>query len=139
LDRYVALDPRLKHWYVCFSDSNQNIPMQTWLKPGFRHVRAFAFDAASGAWVTFDPGWDGITIRAITDPVKVKRMITHAYVKGPVLYCKTVGEPVFRPRFLMFCTSQICHLLGVNLLVHTPWRLFCALKERGASEILFED
>jgi len=138
LDRYTV-DARLKNWYVCFSDANHNMPFQKYLKPGFRHVRAFSFDPASGAWLTFDPGWDGIVIRAITDPIKVKRMIINSYETGPVLYCKVEGKSVWKPRFIMACTSQICHLLGVDLLVHTPFRLFCALKVLGASELLFED
>ena len=115
------------------------MPLQKLLKPGFRHVRAFAFDPISGAWITFDPGWDGIVIRAITNPKKVERMIIHAYIKGPVLYCKVVGKTVLKPRFIMACTSQICHLLGVDLFVHTPWRLFRALKVLGATELIFED
>ena len=135
----VIFDARLKHWYVCFSDANHNMPFQKYLKPGFRHVCAFSFDPVSGTWIIFDPGWDGIVIRAIIDPERVQRMITQAYIKGPVLYCRVEGSIVWKPRFILACTSQICHLLGIDLFVHTPWRLFCALKERGASELLFED
>lgn len=135
----VVFDARLKHWYVCFSDSNHNMPGQKFLKRGFRHVRAFAFDPVPAVWVIFDPGWDGIVIRAVSDPVKIQQMFINAYMQGPVLYCKVEGAAIWKPRFVMACTSQICHLLGVDLLVHTPFRLFRALKERGATELIFED
>jgi hypothetical protein len=135
----VIIDARLKHWYVCFSDVNHNMPGQKFLKRGFRHVCAFAFDVQAAVWIIFDPGWDGIVIRAINDPVKIQRMISQAYMQGPVLYCETEGDVIWRPRFLMACTSQICHLLGIDLFVHTPFRLFRALKERGATELIFED
>ena len=137
--RKIYHDQRLKHWYVCFSDSNVTMPLQRFLKKGFKHVHAFAYDAKAKCWLTFDPGWDGIVIRAITDPKDVTRMFTKAYVEGPILYCEMRGETVWKPRIVVACTSQICHLLGENLLVHTPYRLFCALKKRGATTILFED
>jgi hypothetical protein len=135
MDR-VVFNPHLKNWYVAFSDARVQMRFQRFLKPGFRHVRAFGFDAAAGVWLLFDPGWDGIIIRAFKNPT---HLITEAYAAGPVLYCETKTEIVWKPRFIMACTSQVCHLLGVNLFVHTPWNLFCALKKRGASELLFKD
>jgi hypothetical protein len=132
----ATFDPRLKNWYVCFSDSNRMMPLQRFLKRGFRHVKAFAFDPAAGVWIIFDPGWDGIVIRAVADPAS---LIAQAYIEGPVLYCEASDKTVIKPRLFMACTSQICHLLGVNLFVHTPWALFRALKKRGASELLFKD
>ncbi len=115
------------------------LPGQKFLKHGFRHVRAFAFDANAAVWLTFDPGHDGIVIRALNNDKQIERLIYNAYKNGPVLYVKTEGKIIWKPRIFMVCTSQICHLLGIDLFVHTPWRLFCALKKRGASELIFKD
>ena len=112
------------------------MPFQKYLKPGFRHVNAFAYDEEADVWIFFNPGWDGIVIRAVRDPGK---LIARSYINGPVLYCEIEGNPIWKPRVLMVCTSQICHLLGIDLFVHTPWRLFCALKKLGASDLIFED
>jgi hypothetical protein len=136
---YVVHDPRLKNWYICFSDSVRLVPGQKYLKKGFRHVKAFAFDDNAAVWLTFDPGHDGIVIRAIKNDEQIVNLIANAYRAGPVLYCEVEGKIIWKPRFIMACTSQICHLLGVNLFVHTPWRLFCALKKLGASELIFKD
>jgi hypothetical protein len=139
LDDRSKYDPKLGKWYIAFSDVHEPRWWQKYLKPGFQHVRAFAFDERAAVWITFNPGWDGIVIRALKHPGEITDLLTKAYIAGPVLYCETEGGVVWKPRFIMDCSSQICHLLGLNLFVHTPWRLFCALKLRGASELIFKD
>ena len=132
-------DPRLKHWYVAFGETNLSRPIWKCLKKGFRHVWAFAFDAQAGSWIVFDPGWDGMVVRVVSRPEEVDRMFAKAYRGGPVLYVEAGKKMVLRPRFLLTCSSQICGLIGLNLFVHTPWRMFCALKRKGATTLLFED
>jgi hypothetical protein len=136
---HVEFDNKLKHWYVCFSDAKRMAPGQKYLKKGFRHVKAFGFDPGANVWIIFDPGWEGISLRAISDTEQVQRLIAKAYSQGPVLYVETGNDKIWKPRWFMVCSSEICHLVGMDLFVHTPWRLFCALKQRGATELLFED
>ena len=129
-------DPRIKEWYVAFCNPKKMCRGQKYLKNGFRHCYAFGFDTENKTWLVFNPGWDGMVLRTVKNPA---RMVAEAYKEGPVLLTKTFNDPIWKPRVFMVCTSQICHLLGLDLFVHTPWRLFRALKVRGASEILFNN
>jgi len=139
MDKTPIIHEQLKHWYVCFADSETLCWGQKYLKKGFRHVRAFGYDPGTNVWIVFDPAWEAIMLRTIDDPKRVEEMIKKAYKAGPILYVTTQHETIWKPRWFMVCSSQICHLLGMDLFVHTPWRLFCALKQKGATELLFED
>ena len=125
----------VREWFVAFSDAPAMIPGQKLLKKGFRHVRAFGLDEESGHYLLVDPGWDGMVVSVVPHP---EQLMAQCYVRGPVLKVQARTERIYYPRVLMVCTSQICHLIGFNLLVHTPWRLFCALKKRGAESLVLK-
>lgn len=129
-------DRRLRHWYICFCEGNHEYPLRRFFKKGFRHVWAFAYDEPADIWLVFDPGLDGILIRATK---KASKIMARAYVEGPVLRIEIENQMLIRSRFFTTCVSQVCQLLGMNLFVHTPWRLFCALKHRGAESVLLKD
>ena len=100
----LSVDPRLKMWYVAFTD---NTNYQFWFSPllrkGFAHCYAFTFDAEAQRW------------------------IRHQDI---ILQVKITNKP-FVMRHFQNCASIIGNLLGINLFIPTPYRLFCALKSAG--------
>ncbi len=134
----LKMDPRIQVWFVAFGDVETPLWWQKLLKPGFRHCLAFTYDAKSNAWLLFDPGWQGILIRAIPPEEFTAYLVNLQQCGASILKCRVYDRPVVMARCLMACTSQVCHLLGFDMAVHTPYRLFKALLNTG-STLAFED
>jgi len=129
----ISYDPRIKEWHVIFGEANAPFWWQKYLKKGYRHVSALGFDVNSQKWIFFDPGWDGIVIRAV-DTQAADLIINMALTDGKILRCIPCNEKVIKPRILMTCVSQMAHLLGINKFLLTPYGLHCALTKIGASD-----
>jgi hypothetical protein len=126
----VAVDPRLKMWYVAFTD---NTHYRFWFSPllrkGFAHCYAFTFDTEAQRWIFYDPTWSGTTIRCFNQE-QMERVLTAVRGQDIILQVKITDKP-FIMRHFQNCASIIGNLLGVNLFIPTPYRLFCALKKNG--------
>lgn len=123
-------DHRIDQWYVAFRNAKNGHNWQRWLKKGFQHVYAFGYDSGSKRWIIFDPGWNGITLRAYHSVDFRKRLINIAQTET-VLLCRTENKKIFFPRFALTCSTEIAHLLGINKFALTPYSLFCALRKHG--------
>ena len=123
-------DYRLNQWYIAFRNAKNGHRWQRWLKSGFQHCYAFTYDAQAKRYIVFDPGWDGITLRAY-HPIDFRKMLITIAQTETVLLCSTESKKIFFPRLLMTCSTEIAHLLGMNIFTLTPYRLFCALLKRG--------
>ena len=126
-----AAGPRISQWYVAFRDVKKTRWWQKFLKPGFRHSFAFTYDAACNRWLFLDPGWDGISLLGM-HPLDFHKKLVKIYRTHTILLCDTGKDVIFFPRLVMTCTTEIAHLLGFSTMAWTPWRLFCALRKRGA-------
>jgi len=133
----VALRPvyewHLKEWHIAFSDVPKPNFIQKILKPGFRHCWAFTFDPHANVWLVYEPAWHNAVFRAIP-PDMVNAFIDRARNEGPVLSVEVQSRPIKKGRIFVTCVSQICHLLGVDLFLATPYQLFCELQKNGAEE-----
>lgn len=127
----IAVDPRLKSWYVCFTE---NTHYRFWftplLKKGFAHCYAYTFDVEADRWILYDPTWQGTTIRAFTH-TQMERILTEI-AKTDIILQVDVSDKPFYTRHFQSCVTLIANLVGVNVFIPTPYRLFCALKKNGA-------
>ena len=125
-------DPRIKEWFVAFTDrTNTKFWYDPLIKPGFKHCYAFTYDKAAGVWLIFDPAIDSLVIRALSFK-KAERFLYSIKGQDAVLEVKVPKEPQFLTRHFQSCVTSIAHLVGVNILIPTPYRLFCALVKQGA-------
>jgi len=129
----LKFDPRIKTWHVIFGEAQNPVWWQKLLKPGFRHVSALGYDLKGECWLYFDPGWDGITLRAATTG-EADTIIAMAMLDGKMLQFDVQDNIVIKPRLFMTCVSQVLHLIGCNKFIFTPYKLFCALRKLGAKD-----
>ena len=126
----ITVDPRIKIWYVAFTD---NAHYRFWFSPllrkGFAHCYAFTFDLDANRWILYDPTWSGTTIRCFTQE-QMEHVLSVIRSSDIILKVRITDKP-FKSRHLQTCASLIGNLIGVNLLIPSPYRLFCALKKLG--------
>jgi hypothetical protein len=122
-------DPRITQWYVAFRTNNSGFRWQRFLKKGFGHVFAFTFDSGAKRWIMFDPGWDGITLRAYRS-IDFRKKLAGWSNNHTVLLCDLQKNKITKP-LILTCSTEIAHLLGINKFFLTPWGLFCALRKCG--------
>ena len=128
----ASVAPRIKKWFVCFTDdTNTRFWYDPLIKPGFRHCYAFGYDNLSGAWIIYDPAWDNLIIRVL-NPQQLKVFIASIIKKETILEVDIAKDPMFLTRHFHSCVTSICHLVGINILIPTPYRLYCALRKNGA-------
>lgn len=126
----VSVDPRLKVWFVAFTDNaNYRFWFSPLLRKGFAHCYAFTYDADANRWILYDPTWSGTTIRCFTH-THMEQIMAEIRKSDIILQVKVKDEP-FMMRHFQNCASLIGNMLGVNLFIPTPWRLFCALRKNG--------
>tara|TARA_R110002110_G_scaffold87307_12_gene227682 strand:- start:421 stop:873 length:453 start_codon:yes stop_codon:yes gene_type:complete len=123
----------LPEWFVVFCNPDKPTFWQKMLKNNFRHCWAFTYDPKSDVWILIEPTWGSIHIRAFK-PNDFTPFLVQAGTTGKVLAVPVKTKPVYKCRLFMHCVSVICHLTGVDLLVATPYRLFCELTKRGCIE-----
>lgn len=125
---------RIDEWFVAFKPSVRPFWWMRFLNPSFQHCLAFAYDPHGQAWIVVDPVMDGMFVRVLPDDL-VGAYITALKQDGAVILRAEVQKtPVTRPRFALSCVTVISLLLGLNSAAQTPYRLYCALLKRGASE-----
>lgn len=129
----------LRHWFVAFVSADR-IRVHRWLKLGFQHCFAFAWDEAAGRWVVFDPGFACVYIRPIDDAL-AGALWAHLHgINATVLACDVEAHPLFRPRLMVTCVTAIAALLGLRrCYAVTPYQLFRSLRARGAAIVMAPD
>lgn len=115
-------------WFVCFRDSDQPVFPQNFLQPGFQHVFLIGLDLKHDCWFLINPLYVGIDARVISGVEAMQTMkectvLEHMMPKRPT---------VRRTRLLLTCSSFVCHILGLTMFVHTPYRIYVALLKAGA-------
>lgn len=127
------------HWFVAFVDTDCRLWWHRPLKPGFRHLLAFAPEGAD-QWVVYEPGFDGMQIHvltraqivALTEDIKKRR-------GGTIVRAPVVGNAPQRPYVLATCVTAIKALLSVRCCAVTPWGLYRKLLAHGAVPAFEED
>lgn len=128
----VVSDPRIKEWFIAFTDrTNTKFWYDPLIKKGFKHCYAFTYDKSAGVWLIFDPAVDSLVIRALSFK-KAERFLRTLKGIDTVLEVNIEKEPLFFTRHFQSCVTQIAHLVGVNIVIPTPYHLYCALVKRGA-------
>jgi len=120
----------LPEWLVLFSDSPP-VGFRRFLKAGFRHVRALAFDAMFDTWIMYDAQLDQLVVRPI-DRATVTSLLSFTHWSGG-----KVLRAAARKRRLSWrppsCAAAVGELLGVSAL--TPFGLHRTLLANGATEL----
>lgn len=130
----------IKQWIVGFFDMDRpRMVFSPFLKKGFRHATAFAFDPDKDCWVSLDWGKRGLSIN-VMDNDETDRLI--AFIEkydGRFLVC-TPEKAIYRfPLLPCWCVTAIRHLLGIKRPYFTPYQLYCALRKNGAQPIFERD
>ena len=128
-------DPGLLNWYVVFQH-NTHIPhVDKIFKKNFCHVWAFTYDPETHAWLRVESTHKNLVIRPVPKKM-VPIMLMEANKNIVVQYDAAPSKVMWKIRFFVDCSSVIAHLLGVDIFYHTPYRLFCALRQRGGTVTL---
>jgi hypothetical protein len=131
--RLVSKNLALPEWYVAFCNPEKSVWWQKLLKNKFRHCWAFTYDPKSKVWILLEPTWGSVHIRSFS-PEDFTPFIVRASTQGKVLAVPVKTKVIYKCRLFMHCVSVICHLLGRDLLIATPYRLFCELTKEGCIE-----
>ena len=129
----VSKNLALPEWYVAFCNPTKPVWWQKLLKNKFRHCWAFSYDSKSKVWIVIEPTWGSIHIRAYRSE-EFTPFIFKASSEGKVLAVPVKTKTIYRSRLFMHCVSVLCHLLGRDLWVATPYGLFCELTKEGCIE-----
>lgn len=126
----------LPAWYVVFVPANA-----TWihrlLKPGFQHCWAFGWDAEADRWIVFNPGFDGILVRALHDKRFPELLAELAAERATVVLAPMMAQPSTRLRIPATCVTAIEALLGLACRrALTPYRLYRNLLALGAVPVM---
>lgn len=122
----------LPAWYVVFQDADA-IWVHRWLKPGFRHCWAFAWDEGAARWLVFDPLFDGIYLRTVDEAALSGALAQPALASATIVLAPRVGARSTRPHFMATCVTAIAALLGLGARrALTPHGLYRTLLAEGA-------
>ncbi|MCA0451219.1 MAG: hypothetical protein LCH62_15855 [Proteobacteria bacterium] len=120
---------RLPAWFVVFQDANR-IFVHRWLKPGFRHCWAFAWDEPAGRWLVFEPLFDGMFLRTVDGDLMGA---TIAQPGNTIVLAQCEYAVATRPALLATCVSAMQALLGLrSRRALTPYGLYRTLLASGA-------
>ena len=120
---------RLPAWFVVFQDADR-IFVHRWLRPGFRHCWAFAWDESAGRWLVFEPLFDGMMLRTVDDDLMAA---TIALPGSTIVLAECENATATRPALLATCVSAMQALLGLRCRrALTPYGLYRTLLASGA-------
>lgn len=127
----------LPAWYVVFAPSRTTWIQRRLLKPGFQHCWAFAWDADADRWVVFNPGFDGIAVRALPD-ARFSELLAHvAASRATVVLARSLAQPAIWLRQPATCVTTIEALLGIaRRRALTPYGLYRNLLALGAVPVM---
>ncbi len=126
----------LPAWYVVFVPGRTTF-VHRLLKPGFQHCWAFGWDEDAARWLVFNPGFDGIVVRALPETRFPELLASLEAERATVVLARSMGEPSTRLRIPATCVTAIEALLGLACRrALTPWRLYRNLLACGAVSIL---
>ncbi len=126
----------LMDWYVAFVDADR-APWHRFMKRGFRHCYAFAWDELADRWVLLEPGFDGVYLRPLRDETMGALWAQLHRDGAHVLLARAEGHRMLRPRLMLTCVTAIAALLGLRRCCAVfPWQLYRTLRRRGAIEVL---
>lgn len=123
-------------WQVAFLDEGRYVWWQRFLKRGFSHCLAFAWDAEAERWLIVNPGFDGGLVRAVSRE-KFTGVLAALRLMGATIVRARRGEGgPMRPKLLLTCVSVITVLLALErCCALTPYALYRHLLRRGATLI----
>ncbi len=123
----------LPEWLVAFVDYGERHWWCRFLRPGFRHVFALGYDAASDIWLLADSKIGGMIVRPLPQET-VDLVLADGLEHGRWLRCRYSDGARQIPRPCMTCVGLVEHLLGVPWLTSwTPWRLYRRLRAAGCT------
>lgn len=126
----------LSAWYVVFVGANATF-VHRLLKPGFQHCWAFGWDAEADRWIVFNPGFDGIAVRALPHARFPELLAKLAAERATVVLARSMMQPSTRLRIPATCVTAIEALLGLACRrALTPWRLYRNLLACGAVPVM---
>lgn len=132
------LDPGMTRWFIVFQNGEHVGDWVKILKDGFQHCWAFTYDQKTDTWFKVDPTHRNIVIRPLTRR-EATWMLMDLKDKVVVAYNAKPNKFMWKGRFFVDCASVVSYLIGVDIFFHTPWRLFCELRKRGAEVSLPEE
>lgn len=124
-----------REWLVFFGDTRATAWWAWFLRPGFRHIAAASYYASTERWVYFDPSVRGTVIEVLTReqfPVLLDELLVQS---SAVLRFASRHERTAAPA-MVFCVAEIKALLGIRSAALSPWRLYWALRRRGAEVVV---
>lgn len=127
-----ALEP-LPVWYVAFVDG-EKAWWWRFVRPGFRHVIAFAWQERAKAWLIVSPEMRDTSVIRLLDEAEFTALYAFlAARRAHLLLARTALEPqrrLFRP---WICSLVVGALLGVApRRALSPFRLYRSLLASGA-------
>jgi hypothetical protein len=126
-----------KIWLIVFMPRNQ-IDMWTlftWHRKNFDHCLALRYDPVAAVWLHVEWSSHGLYCEPITQ-TEVDLILARCVMDN--WPCLKYHTKVYyhMPIFGYYCVNVIKHLVGLKSWSVTPYQLYCALKKRGATEIL---
>lgn len=117
----------LPEWIVVF-ERRTTVWWGRFLRDGYGHCWAMAFDVKAEAWVMVNPLFEGTLCRVMPD-TGVRNQFQRAR-EGEV---KMVSVPfqaqrVVRPRLLVTCAGCVASVLGLRRYPLTPWGLLWTVR-----------
>ena len=133
------IEAPLPAWYVAFHDARRDLFWLRFLKAGFQHCFAFAWDADGGRWVIVNVAFDGGYVRALTDDAAGAMWGNLRALGARVLLARTENAGPRRPRLVGTCVTSVAAVLGLAApCALTPFALYRTLLSRGAIQVLGE-
>lgn len=117
-----AIEPT--DWFVVFHPS-ASTRWLSWLAMGhFKHVSAFAYVPGFKAWLLYDVARAGTRLMLLSANDHGRAELLR-YTRGCQIVKMERREKVTLGRFGFFCTTSICHLLGLTCVARPDalWRL----------------
>lgn len=129
----------LPAWYVAFHNSQQPQWWARFLKPGFQHVFAFAWDERGGRWVIVNYGLEASYVRALDANEIAAVWANLAAMEATVVLARVECAPRRIPRLLASCVTNVAALLGLpGVCALTPFALYRTLLKRNAVTVMRE-
>lgn len=119
-------------WYVAFFNDARRYWWSPLCRDGFRHVAAFAFDAAARVWLLYDVTLARTHIRALNEE-QIGGWLDALPDHARVVHFTAPAEP--RPpslRLGFWCTPAIAHAVGARSRALRPEALYRDLLAQGA-------
>lgn len=126
----LAAEPA--EWFVVFHRTSVGWFFSALACGEFKHVSAMGYCAGFKAWIVYDVGWSGTTVRLVAHNAEGIRALGK-WTDGCdlVKIARTGAVPHHSARMGLYCVSSIKHLLGLRCVAITPLGLYRHLLRNG--------